>query len=160
MVKKKSRRKIIKAPIPKLDTIFNCPCCGHKKTVAVNFDKKNNKGYLRCKACKKSYEANLRRADTFIDIYYKWVNKLEQEREKELEEENELEQNEDDDFDENEGGEEHSKHKDSDEESNPKDSEEHSKHKDSEDFDKNDDNEENEDVNSDSYYYTLKPFPK
>ena len=27
-------------------------------------------------------------------------------------------------------------------------------------YDKNDDNEENEDVNSDSYYYTLKPFPK
>ena len=27
-------------------------------------------------------------------------------------------------------------------------------------YDKNDDNEENEDFNSDSYYYTLKPFPK
>ena len=55
MVKKKTRRKVIKAPIPKLDTIFNCPLCGQKKTVAVTFDKINNKGYLLCKTCKKNY---------------------------------------------------------------------------------------------------------
>ena len=91
MVKKKSRRKIIKAPVPKLDTIFNCPLCGQKKTVAVNFIKKENKGFLRCKACKEEFISPLKRADTFIDIYYRWVNSLEKRKEKEEEEDEENE---------------------------------------------------------------------
>ena len=121
MVKKKSRRKIIKAPVPKLDTIFNCPLCGQKKTVAVNFDKKNNIGYLRCKACKKSYETKIKRADAFIDIYYKWVNQLEKDREKQLEEEEQLEKSEE----ESEKEKEKEKKEESEENENHKDSDDH-----------------------------------
>ena len=87
MVKKKSRRKIIKAPVPKLDTIFNCPKCGHKKTVAVTLNKKTNDGFLKCKACKIEYQTKFKRADAFIDIYYKWVDELEKQRLHEEEEE-------------------------------------------------------------------------
>ena len=86
MVKKKSRKKIIKAPVPKLDTIFNCPLCGHKKSVTVHFDKKNNLGYLKCKNCKIEYESKIKRADAYIDVYYRWINDLEKKREKENEE--------------------------------------------------------------------------
>ena len=128
MVKKKSRRKIIKAPVPKLDTIFNCPLCGHKKTVAVTFNKKENKGYLRCKACKEEFESDLKRADTFIDIYYRWVNYLEKKKEKE--EENELEQN-DEEFEDNDENE--------NENENDEENEEHD-----EDYENNDKDEDNE----------------
>ena len=123
MVKKKTRRKVIKAPIPKLDTIFNCPLCGQKKTVAVTFDKKINIGYLRCKACKKSYESKIKRADTFIDIYYRWVNQLEKDREKELEEEEQLEKSD----------EESEKEKENDKKE--EESEDHEKHRESDDHD-------------------------
>ena len=77
MVKKKARRKIIKPPQPKLDTVFNCSKCGHKKTVEVKFVKKEKKAYLRCKSCQEKYETNIRPADAYIDIYYRWVDYLE-----------------------------------------------------------------------------------
>ena len=33
MSKKKTRKRVIKAVVPKVSTIFDCPFCGHKKTV-------------------------------------------------------------------------------------------------------------------------------
>lgn len=33
MAKKKTRKRIIKAPAPKVSTIFDCPFCEHKKSV-------------------------------------------------------------------------------------------------------------------------------
>ena len=77
MVKKKTRRKIIKPPQPKLDTVFNCSRCGHKKTVEVKFNRKEKKAFLRCKSCQEKYETNIRPADAYIDIYYRWVDYLE-----------------------------------------------------------------------------------
>ena len=77
MVKKKTRRKIIKPPQPKLDTVFNCSRCGHKKTVEVKFIRKEKKAFLRCKSCQEKYETNIRPADAYIDIYYRWLDYLE-----------------------------------------------------------------------------------
>ena len=136
MVKKKSRRKIIKAPVPKLDTVFNCPLCGHKKTVAVVFNKKENIGYLRCKGCKEEYTSNLRRADAYIDIYYRWVDELQKKRNKEEEEQEKSEEKNDDEKEdhneESEGREENE---------NGSGNESHDEH---EKHEQNDENEENE----------------
>ena len=92
MVKKKTRRKVIKPPQPKLETIFNCPKCGHKKTVAVTFIKKDKLGLLVCKNCRRNFETKIRSADAYIDVYYKWIDELEKKENKsssESEEENE-----------------------------------------------------------------------
>ena len=140
MLKKKSRRKIIKAPVPKLDTVFNCPLCGHKKTVAVVFNKKENIGHLRCKGCNEEYSSKLRRADAYIDIYYRWVDDLQKKRNKEEEEQEKSEEKYDDEKEEHneesEGREDNENENDY--ESGNESHDEHEKHE------QNDDNEENE----------------
>ena len=51
MVKKKTRRKVIKPPQPKLDTVFNCYKCGTKKTIEVNGETFNlNNGNIELNA--------------------------------------------------------------------------------------------------------------
>ena len=136
MVKKKSRRKIIKAPVPKLDTVFNCPLCGHKKTVAVVFNKKENVGHLRCKGCNEEYTSKLRRADAYIDIYYRWVDELQKRRNKEEEEQEKSEEKYDDEKEEH--NEESEGREENENESGNESHDEHEKHE------QNDDNEENE----------------
>ena len=140
MVKKKSRRKIIKAPVPKLDTVFNCPLCGHKKTVAVVFNKKENIGHLRCKGCNEEYSSKLRRADAYIDIYYRWVDDLQKKRNKEEEEQEKSEEKYDDEKEEHneesEGREDNENENEN--ESGNESHDEHEKHE------QNDENEENE----------------
>ena len=74
MAKKRQRKKVYKPPQPKLETQFNCPECGRKKVVEVHFNKRDNKGYLRCRACGEEYESKLKRASEPIDIYYNWIN--------------------------------------------------------------------------------------
>ena len=95
MVKKKSRKKIIKAPVPKLDTVFNCPQCGHKKTVEVKFNKKEKERNLKCKACSASFTGKLKKQSAYIDIYYQWIDKLDRDREKEENNEESKNENED-----------------------------------------------------------------
>ena len=87
MVKKKTRRKIVKPPQPKLDTVFNCLLCGHKKSVVVKFNRKEKKGYLRCKVCSANFETNIFPADAYIDVYYRWVDEVEKENEESSEDE-------------------------------------------------------------------------
>ena len=82
MAKKRQRKKVYKPPPPKLETQFNCPECGRKKVVEVHFEKRENKGYLRCRACGEEYESKLKRASEPIDIYYNWINHRDLEREK------------------------------------------------------------------------------
>ena len=77
MVKKKTRRKVIKPPQPKLDTVFSCYKCGHKKTIEVKFNRKEKLAKLRCKACGLKFETNIRPADAYIDIYYRWIDEIE-----------------------------------------------------------------------------------
>ena len=80
MAKKRQRKKIYKIPLPKLEKTFNCPECGRKKVVEVRFNKKENKGYLRCRACGENYEAKLKRASCPIDVYYQWIDHIDEER--------------------------------------------------------------------------------
>ncbi len=89
MAKKRQRKKVYKAPAPKLETQFNCPECGRKKVIQVRFIKRENKGYLRCKACGEEFEGKLKRATTPIDIYYQWIDFRDEEKEKEYKQENE-----------------------------------------------------------------------
>ena len=141
MVKKKSRRKIIKAPVPKLDTVFNCPLCGHKKTVAVVFNKKENVGHLRCKGCNEEYTSKLRRADAYIDIYYRWVDELQKRRNKEEEEQEKSEEKYDDEKEEHN---EESEGREENENENESGNESHDEHEKHEQNDENEENEENE----------------
>ena len=60
-----------------------------KKVVEVHFDKRENKGYLRCRACGEEFESKLKRASEPIDIYYNWINHRDLEREKNIKKNNE-----------------------------------------------------------------------
>ena len=102
MAKKKQRKKIYKPPAPKLETQFSCPECGRKKVVEVRFIKKENKGYLRCRACGEQYETKLKRASTPIDIYYSWIDERDQKKEKDNEIENNNNPDEEDNVEEGE----------------------------------------------------------
>ena len=99
MVKKKTRRKVVKPPQPKLDTVFNCYKCGHKKTIEVKFNKKEKLAYLRCKACGLKFETKIRPADAYIDIYYKWIDEIEEKEKKKNSEEESQEKDSEDDKD-------------------------------------------------------------
>ena len=88
MAKKRQRKKVYKPPTPRLETSFNCPECGRKKVVEVHFNKRDNKGLLKCRACGEEYEGKLKRASMPIDVYYDWINHRDQEKEKENECEN------------------------------------------------------------------------
>ena len=35
MSKKKTRKRVLKTIIPKVETVFDCPFCNHKKSVEV-----------------------------------------------------------------------------------------------------------------------------
>ena len=83
MAKRRQRKKIYKVPVPKLEKTFNCPECGRKKMVEVRFNRKEGKGYLRCRACGDEYEAKLKKASEPIDVYYEWIDFRDNEREKE-----------------------------------------------------------------------------
>ena len=102
MAKKKQRKKVYKPPAPKLETQFSCPECGRKKVVEVRFIKKENKGYLRCRACGEQYETKLKRASTPIDIYYSWIDERDQKKEKENDIENNNNPDEEDNVEEGE----------------------------------------------------------
>ena len=80
-------------PVPKLDKIFSCPECGRKKVVDVRFIKKDKKAFLRCHACGEEYETELKRAMAPIDVFYKWIDEKDKEREKEDENQNKDEEN-------------------------------------------------------------------
>ena len=82
MVKKKTRRKVVKPPQPKLDTVFSCYKCGHKKTIEVKFNRKEKSAILRCKACGLKYKTKIRPADAYIDIYYRWIDDIEEKEKK------------------------------------------------------------------------------
>ena len=102
MAKKKQRKKVYKPPAPKLETQFSCPECGRKKVVEVRFIKKENKGYLRCRACGEQYETKLKRASTPIDIYYSWIDERDQKKEKDNDIENNNNPDEEDNVEEGE----------------------------------------------------------
>ena len=126
MAKKKQRKKVYKPPAPKLETQFSCPECGRKKVVEVRFIKKENKGYLRCRACGEQYETKLKRASTPIDIYYSWIDERDQKKEKD----NEIENNNNPDEEDNvEEGEENDNNYNDDEEQQQESEEEHYKEK-------------------------------
>ena len=110
MAKKKQRKKVYKVPVAKLRTQFNCPECGRKNVVEVHFSKRDNRGYIRCRACGEGYEGDIKRASLPIDIYYNWINQrdLEKERAKsdkngnEYDDEEEVEENDNRDYEQQE----------------------------------------------------------
>ena len=151
MVKKKTRRKIIKPPQPKLDTVFNCSRCGHKKTVEVKFIRKEKKAFLRCKSCQEKYETNIRPADAYIDIYYRSLDYLEKKENESSDEEKKekkikkkvKEDNEEKEYEEEEAP---------DSESDKNNDEENENDNDNENYDdEKDDNEEDEEREENEY---------
>ena len=102
MAKKKQRKKVYKKQEKKLETQFRWTECERKNVKAEHIIKKENKGYLRCRACGEQYETKLKRASTPIDIYYSWIDERDQKKEKENDIENNNNPDEEDNVEEGE----------------------------------------------------------
>lgn len=76
MGKRKSRKKPIQKPKkPVLDRVFNCPFCGHEKTVDCTISKSKGIGSVSCRVCQASYTAEVTHLDEAVDVYAEWIDK-------------------------------------------------------------------------------------
>jgi hypothetical protein len=53
MGKRKSKARVLKKERPRLNTVFDCPCCNYKGTVECSF--KADRAYIRCRVCDANY---------------------------------------------------------------------------------------------------------
>lgn len=77
MGKRKSSRKVQKAPRPKLERVFDCPFCNHNKTVEVLFKKSESKASISCRVCTVSWETKMTPLMEAIDVYSDWIDACE-----------------------------------------------------------------------------------
>jgi transcription elongation factor Elf1 len=74
MGKRKSKMKIMKAPPPKVDRVFDCPFCSHAKTVEVKMQRPQRKATLRCRICKETYEFTITKLMLEVDVFCRWID--------------------------------------------------------------------------------------
>lgn len=77
MGKRKSSRKVQKAPKPKLERVFDCPFCNHNKTVEVLLKKSETKASISCRVCTVSWETKMTPLMEAIDVYSEWIDACE-----------------------------------------------------------------------------------
>jgi transcription elongation factor Elf1 len=77
MGKRKSSRKVQKAPKPKLEKVFDCPFCNHNKTVEICFKKADQKASISCRVCTVSWETKMTPLMEAIDVYSDWIDACE-----------------------------------------------------------------------------------
>lgn len=77
MGKRKSSRKVQKAPRPKLEKVFDCPYCNHNKTVEVSFKKAEQRASISCRVCAVAWETRLTALTEAIDVYSDWIDACE-----------------------------------------------------------------------------------
>ena len=78
MGKRKSRSvKIMKAPPPKVEKVFDCPFCSHSKTVEVKLQRPLKKATLSCRICRNKYEFPINRLMIEVDVFHRWIDECE-----------------------------------------------------------------------------------
>jgi transcription elongation factor Elf1 len=78
MGKRKSKAtKIMKAPPPKVEKVFDCPFCHHQKTVEVKLQRPQKKATLKCRICRKPYEVRINQLTLEVDVFCQWIDECE-----------------------------------------------------------------------------------
>lgn len=80
--KRKWRVASKKKKLPPLDTVFNCPFCGHEKTVDCKILRDSSIGIVECRWCTAKHECVISHLEEEIDVYSKWIDALEEVQEK------------------------------------------------------------------------------
>lgn len=75
--RKRATKPPPKKKAPKLDTIFDCPYCGHEKTVDCVIDKSTSIGKVKCRICGVSHESVINKLEEAIDVYANWIDACE-----------------------------------------------------------------------------------
>ena len=75
MSKKKTRKRIIKQAVPKVETVFDCSFCSHKRCIFVEIDKRKKIAKIKCKICFNDYSQSIKSLTEPIDVYYDWLDK-------------------------------------------------------------------------------------
>lgn len=69
-----------------MDTTFNCPFCGHEKTVDCNIIRDSSVGVVECRVCGAKHECVINHLEEEIDVYSRWIDALEEMQDKVREE--------------------------------------------------------------------------
>eukprot|EP01057_Protomagalhaensia_wolfi_P002881 Protomagalhaensia_wolfi_Nauph_80__2880@NODE_2976_length_928_cov_815_245219_g2333_i0_p1_GENE_NODE_2976_length_928_cov_815_245219_g2333_i0NODE_2976_length_928_cov_815_245219_g2333_i0_p1_ORF_typecomplete_len182_score52_12Elf1/PF05129_13/1_3e23Rubredoxin/PF00301_20/0_28Rubredoxin/PF00301_20/4_NODE_2976_length_928_cov_815_245219_g2333_i0363908 len=72
------RRAPIKAPLPKLDSEFDCPFCAALKSVQVQIKKRELIAQLQCRACLVEYQTAVGPLDEPVDVFSLWIDSCEE----------------------------------------------------------------------------------
>lgn len=78
--------------IGKKDTIqktFKCMYCETENSVYVTIKKKDKEGSLKCNKCLRGFSCTITHLDEAVDVYFKWVEAVEEQANKEIEAERE-----------------------------------------------------------------------
>mmetsp|Transcript_4128 Transcript_4128/g.10585 ORF Transcript_4128/g.10585 Transcript_4128/m.10585 type:complete len:82 (-) Transcript_4128:309-554(-) len=67
-----------KKKTPKLDTVFDCPFCNHKKAITAKLDLKVKVGRVECRVCEAKYDCEINELSEAIDVYAEWIDKCEE----------------------------------------------------------------------------------
>lgn len=76
------KRKRATKPAPKkksakLPTVFDCPYCGHEKSVDCIIEKGSSIGRVKCRTCGVSYECVINKLEEAVDVYANWIDACE-----------------------------------------------------------------------------------
>ena len=69
------RRKVVRIPRKRLPKFFSCPKCG-KKTVRVEIFRDEGRAVASCGACGAREEFQVRRAQSEVDVYCMFTDKV------------------------------------------------------------------------------------
>lgn len=76
--RKRATKPPPKKKAAKLEKIFDCPFCGHEKTVEVAIERDINVGKVECRVCGVKFSALINRLEEEIDVYSKWIDACEE----------------------------------------------------------------------------------
>jgi transcription elongation factor Elf1 len=76
MAKKKARQKIVKKPIAKLETRFDCPVCSHENVVQCKIKLAKKRGIVFCSVCDANFSCAVTSIEKPTDIYHNWIDEI------------------------------------------------------------------------------------
>lgn len=74
--RKRATKPPPKKKTAKLDRVFDCPFCGHEKSVDCVIERDVKVGKVECRVCGVKYKSTVHHLEEEIDVYSKWIDAL------------------------------------------------------------------------------------
>lgn len=76
--RKRATKPPPKAKAAKLDVIFDCPFCGHEKTVDCTIERDISVGKVECRVCGVKHSSTINKLEEAVDVYANWIDACEE----------------------------------------------------------------------------------